>query len=125
MKVSATAISLNVADPQASAAFLSRHVGHTVAMEADGFVSLTHPDGGPNIVYLRTGLPSFKPEHRAGDAGDGLLLAFVVDDVDTAHRALQAAGAKVVTAPETEPWGERFCQFEDPNGIVVQLVQWM
>ena len=125
MKVSATAISLNVADPQASAAFLSRHVGHTVAMEADGFVSLTHPDGGPNIVYLRTGLPSFKPARRAGATGDGLLLAFVVDDVDTAHRALQAAGAKVVTAPETEPWGERFCQFEDPNGIVVQLVQWM
>lgn len=125
MKVSATAISLNVADPQASADFLSRHVGHAVAMEADGFVSLTHPDGGPNIVYLRTGLPSFKPAHRAGAAGDGLLLAFVVDDVDTAHRALQAAGAKVVTAPETEPWGERFCQFEDPNGVIVQLVQWM
>ena len=125
MKVSATAISLNVADPQASAAFLSRHVGHTVAMEADGFVSLTHPDGGPNIVYLRTGLPSFKPAPRAGATGDGLLLAFVVDDVDTAHRALQAAGAKVVTAPETEPWGERFCQFEDPNGVIVQLVQWM
>ena len=125
MKVSATAISLNVADPQASAAFLSRHVGHTVAMEADGFVSLTHPDGGPNIVYLRTGLPSFKPEHRAGDAGDGLLLAFVVDDVDTAYQALHAAGARAVTPPETEPWGERFCQFEDPNGIVVQLVQWM
>ena len=125
MKVSATAISLNVADPQASADFLSRHVGHTVAMEADGFVSLTHPDGGPNIVYLRTGLPSFKPAHRAGATGDGLLLAFVVDDVDTAHRALQAAGAKVVTAPETEPWGGRFCQFEDPNGVIVQLVQWM
>ena len=125
MKVSATAISLNVADPQASAAFLSRHVGHTVAMEADGFVSLTHPDGGPSIVYLRTGLPSFKPEHRAGDAGDGLLLAFVVDDVDAAYQALHAAGARAVTPPETEPWGERFCQFEDPNGIVVQLVQWM
>ncbi|WP_425004896.1 VOC family protein [Mycolicibacterium sp. S3B2] len=125
MKVSATAISLNVAEPQASADFLCRHVGHTVAMEADGFVSLTHPDGGPNIVYLRTGLPSFKPTHRAGAAGDGLLLAFVVDDVDTAYRALHAAGAKVVTAPETEPWGERFCQFEDPNGVIVQLVQWV
>ena len=94
MKVSATAISLNVADPQVSADFLCRHVGHTVAMEADGFVSLSHPDGGPNIVYLRTGLPSFKPAHRAGAAGDGLLLAFVVDDVDAAYRALHAAGAE-------------------------------
>ncbi len=30
-----------------------------------------------------------------------------------------------MTPPETEPWGERFCQFADPNGIVWQLVQWV
>lgn len=38
---------------------------------------------------------------------------------------IEADGARVVTAPETEPWGERYCQFADPNGIVWQLVQWM
>ena len=125
MKITATAVSLNVADPQASADFLARHVGFTTSMQADGFVSLSHPDGGPNVVYLRTGLPSFKPSHRAGSAGEGLLLAFVVDDVDTAYETVRAASATVVTPPETEPRGERYCQFEDPNGIVVQLVQWM
>lgn len=125
MKITATAVSLNVADPQASADFLTRHVGYTTAMQADGFVSLSHPDGGPNVVYLRTGLPSFKPRHRAGSAGEGLLLAFVVDDVDGAYETVRAAGATVVTPPETEPWGERFCQFEDPNGIIVQFVAWV
>ncbi|MDZ4266121.1 MAG: VOC family protein [Mycobacterium sp.] len=125
MNITATAVSLNVPDPQASADFLSRHVGYTTAMQADGFVSLTHPDGGPNVVYLRTGLPSFKPAHRAGSAGEGLLLAFVVDDVDTAFETVRAAGATVVTTPETEPWGERYCQFEDPNGIIVQFVAWV
>lgn len=125
MNVTATAISLNVADPLASAEFPTRHVGYTVAMQADGFVSLNHPDGGPNVIYLRTGLPTFKPTHRAGSAGDGLLLAFVVDDVDTAFETVRAAGAPAVTAPVTEPWGERYCQFEDPNGIIVQFVQWI
>ncbi|GAB3217166.1 VOC family protein [Mycolicibacterium hippocampi] len=125
MKITATAVSLNVADPQASADFLARHVGFTTSMQADGFVSLSHPDGGPNVVYLRTGLPSFKPSHRAGSAGEGLLLAFVVDDVDTAYETVRAAGATVVTPPETEPWGERYCQFEDPNGIIVQFVAWV
>ena len=95
MNITATAISLNVAEPQASAEFLTRHVGHTVAMQADGFVSLNHPDGGPNVIYLRTGLPTFKPAHRAGSAGDGLLLVFVVDDVDTAYEAVRAAGGAV------------------------------
>ncbi len=90
MKITATAVSLNVADPQASADFLARHVGFTTAMQADGFVALSHPDGGPSVAYLRTGLPSFKPSHRAGSAGEGLLLAFVVDDVDAAYETVRA-----------------------------------
>lgn len=125
MLVTGTAISLNVADPLASAEFLTRHVGHTVAMQADGFVSLQHPGGGPNVIFLRTGLPTFRPAHRAGSAGDGLLLVFVVDDVDAVYDTVRAAGAPAVTPPETEPWGERYCQFEDPNGIIVQFVTWV
>lgn len=125
MNISATAVSLNVADPQASADFLIRHVGYTTAMQADGFVSLSHPDGGTNVVYLRTGLSSFKPRNRAGSARDGVLLAFVIDDVDAVYEKVRSAGATSVTPPETEPWGERYCQFEDPNGIIVQFVQWV
>ncbi|KUI29588.1 glyoxalase [Mycobacterium sp. IS-1742] len=125
MNITATAISLNVPDPQASADFLTAHVGYTIAMQADGFVSLEHPGGGPNVIFLRTGLATFTPAHRAGTAGEGLLLVFVVDDVDAAFEAVCAGGAPVVTAPETEPWGERYCQFEDPNGIIVQFVQWV
>jgi len=119
------AISLNVPDPEASAAFLTDHLGHVVEMRDDGFVSLRHPAGGPNLVFLRTGLPSFKPAEVAGSAGDGLLIAFVVDDLDGWHERLVSRGVEVVTPPETEPWGERFVQYRDPNGLVVQLVQWV
>ena len=126
MRITSTAISLNVPHPRASADFLQRHLGFEIAMEQDdSFVSLVHPDGGPNVIYLQTGLATFKPADRAGSAGDGLLLVFVVDDVDGAHARLVADGAAVVTPPETEPWGERFSQYRDPNGIVVQLVQWV
>ena len=52
-------------------------------------------------------------------------LAFVVDDVDGIFRAVRDAGAQVVTEPETEPWGERYFQIEDPNGIIVQFVEWV
>jgi len=30
-----------------------------------------------------------------------------------------------ITTIETESWGERFFQVTDPNGVVLQLVQWM
>ncbi|MGC0363923.1 putative glyoxalase superfamily protein PhnB [Rhodococcus sp. 27YEA15] len=125
MKITGTALSLNVDDVDASARFAKIHFGFTESMSDDGFVSLAHPDIDVNVVFLRVGLGTFKPESIAGSAGQGLLIAFVVDDLDAEFARISAAGATVVTEPETEPWGERYCQFSDPNGIVWQLVQWM
>ncbi|MEU5843227.1 VOC family protein [Rhodococcus sp. NPDC047139] len=125
MKIHATALSLNVPDPASSAEFAIEHFGFREEMSADGFVSLTHPDAAFNIALLRTGLGTFKPASIAGSAGQGMLIAFVVDDVDTEFARIADAGATVVTPPETEPWGERYCQFADPNGIVWQLVHWV
>lgn len=125
MHIDQTAISLNVPDVEASAAFARIHLGYETAMQADGFVSLQHADGGSNLIFLATGLATFKPAEIAGSAGQGLLLVFVVDDIDAEFDRIAAAGARVVTAPETEPWGERYCQFADANGIVWQLVQWV
>ena len=126
MIIESTAISLNVPQPRASAEFLQQHFGFTIAMEQnDSFISLAHPAGGPNVIFLQTGLPTFKPAHRAGSAGDGLLLAFVVDDIDAAHRELVEAGGDGGADPPAPPRGGRFSQYQDPNGIIVQLVQWV
>jgi len=125
MKITASAISLNVDDVAASADFAKRHFGFTEDMAADGFVSLSRPDAGFNLIFLRTGLASFKPENMRGRRADGLLVAFVVDDVDGEYARVQAEGVPITTPIETEPWGERYFQVTDPNGVVIQLVQWM
>ena len=125
MQIGQTAVSLNVIDVGASANFAQTHFGFTEQMAAEGFVSLAHPTAAVNLVFLVTGLSTFKPAEIAGSAGQGLLLAFVVDDLDAEFERIQAGGARVVTSPETEPWGERFCQFADPNGLVWQLVEWV
>ena len=125
MKISASAISLNVADEQASAQFAQVHLGFVEEMANEGFVSLSRPDAGFNLIFLRTGLQTFKPDHLRGHAADGLLVVFVVDDVDREYARLQAAGVPITTPIETEPWGERYFQVSDPNGVVIQLVQWV
>ena len=125
MQITASAISLNVDDPEASAAFAADHLGFARDMAADGFVSLSRPDAGFNLVYLRTGLPSFKPPALAGHRADGLLVAFVVADVDAEHDRLVAEGVEITTPLETEPWGERYFQVTDPCVVVLQLVQWV
>ncbi|PSR58186.1 glyoxalase [Nocardia sp. MDA0666] len=125
MNITASAVSLNVPDPEASAIFLSTHFGFTVEMSADGFVSLARPDAGFNVILLRTGLETFKPARIAGTAGQGLLVVFTVDDIDAEYERVRAEGVEIVTPIETEPWGERYFQAIDPNGIVIQLVQWV
>ncbi|HZM72256.1 MAG TPA: VOC family protein [Candidatus Polarisedimenticolia bacterium] len=125
MKITASGISLNVQDVAASADFLQRYLGFEVEMAADGFVSLSRPDAGFNVVFLRTGLATFKPHSLAGHRADGLLLVFVVDDVDVEYERLVAEGVTITTPIETEPWGERYFQVTDPNGVVIQLVQWL
>jgi predicted enzyme related to lactoylglutathione lyase len=125
MNITASAISLNVADPEASAAFVEQHFGFTREMAADGFVSLSRPDAGFNLVYLRTGLETFKPAALAGHDADGLLVAFVVDDIDGEYERVRSEGVEITTPIETEDWGERYFQVTDPNGVVIQLVQWV
>jgi len=124
MRITDTALSLNVDDVDASASWVEQHLGFGRQMEADGFASLRHPDAALNLIFLRTGIETFKPASVAGRA-DGLLVVFVVDDVDAEYLRLKAEGATVVTSVETEPWGERYFQVADPNGVVYQLVQWV
>ena len=124
MRITETAISLNVPDVEASASWVRKHLGFTEAMAADGFCSLAHLEAGFNLIYLRTGLPTFKPASAAGRA-DGLLVVFTVEDVDAAYARLQEEGVEIVTPIETEPWGERYFQMADPNGVIYQLVQWV
>lgn len=39
--------------------------------------------------------------------------------------AISLNGVSITTPIETEPWGERFFQVTDPNGVTIQLVQWI
>lgn len=124
MNLTATAISLNVPDVEASADFLRQHFGFELVMSADGVASLTRPDAGVNVIFLRTGLSTFKPATHRDAAGPGLLIVFVVDDIDAEWDRLRDI-VPIATAIETEPWGERYFQVLDPNGIVIQLVEWI
>jgi catechol 2,3-dioxygenase-like lactoylglutathione lyase family enzyme len=125
LNITASAISLNVPDVTTSAEFLTDHFGFTEDMAADGFVSLSRPDAGFNVIFLRTGLKSFQPAYMRESSADGLLIALVVDDVDGEYARLRDEGVAITTPIQTEPWGERFFQVADPNGVIFQLVQWV
>ena len=123
MHITATAVSLNVDDVPASSAFLVRHFGFQEEMAADGFASLTRGDAGMNVAFLRRGLPTLPGDQRDVHAA-GLILAFVVDDLEGELRRLQDEGVAITMPLTVEEWGERAFQVRDPNGVIVQLVDW-
>lgn len=123
MKITSSALSLNVDDVAASSSFLVEHFGFREEMAADGFASLSRPDAGMNVVFLRRGLQTLPADQRDEHAG-GVILAFVVDDLEGELARLQAERVPITMALTEEEWGERAFQVRDPNGIIVQLVDW-
>ncbi|MEH1124416.1 VOC family protein [Micromonospora sp. CPCC 206061] len=123
MKITSSAVSLNVEDVAASSSFLINHFGFREAMSADGFASLTRDDAGMNVIFLRRGLPTLPADQR-DDHASGLILAFEVDDLEGELARLQAEGVTITMPLTAEEWGERAFQVRDPNGVIVQLVDW-
>ena len=52
-------------------------------------------------------------------------MVLVVDGIDDEYARIRSEGVEITTPIETERWGERYLQVTDPNGIVIQLVQWV
>lgn len=123
MKITASAVSLNVEDVVASSSFLTQHFGFQEQMAADGFASLAREDAGVNVIFLRRGLPTLPADQR-DDHAQGLILAFTVDDLEGELTRLQAEGVTITMPLTAEEWGERGFQVRDPNGVIVQLVDW-
>ena len=123
MRITATALSLNVDDVPASSAFLVEHFGFREEMAADGFASLAREDAGASVIFLRRGLPTLPQDQRDVHAA-GLILAFVVDDLEGELDRLREEGVAITMPLTTEDWGERAFQVRDPNGVIVQLVDW-
>jgi len=123
MKITATAVSLNVADVPASSTFLTDHFGFDQQMAADGFASLARPDSAMHVIFLRRGLTTLPADQR-DDHAQGLILAFTVDDLEGELARLQGEGVTITMPLTVEEWGERAFQVRDPNGVIVQLVDW-
>ncbi|MGH3570688.1 MAG: VOC family protein [Pseudonocardiaceae bacterium] len=123
VQITSSAVSLNVDDVAASSSFLVKHFSFHEEGAADGFASLRRPDAGMNVVFLRRGLQILPADQRDDHAG-GVILAFAVDDLEGELARLQGEGVAITMPLTEEQWGERAFQVRDPNGVIVQLVDW-
>lgn len=123
MQITASAVSLTVEDVAASTRFFTDHLGFRVQMSAEGFASLHRDDAGMHVVLLRRGIEVLPASYRDQTAA-GVIVAFVVRDLEGEERRLRSEGVEISLPLREEPWGERLFQITDPNGVVVELVEW-
>jgi catechol 2,3-dioxygenase-like lactoylglutathione lyase family enzyme len=124
MQVTASAVSLNVDDVGASSKFLASHLGFREEMAAEGFASLGRDDSAMNVIFLRRGLETL-PEGFRDQPATGVIVALVVSDIAAEEARLRGEGVTFTMPLQEEPWGERFFQVTDPNGVIIQLVEWV
>jgi uncharacterized glyoxalase superfamily protein PhnB len=125
MDILRSTVSLTVNDVAASSAFLSKHFGFHMqaADEHHNYASLARRDVGMEIIFLRRGVEVL-PESYRDQHATGIILAFTVSGLETEERRLREEGVSITLPLREEPWGERLFQVTDPNGVVVQLVEW-
>jgi predicted enzyme related to lactoylglutathione lyase len=58
---------------------------------------------------------------RASGRRDGIILDFVVEDVEAEYARIAALGVEWVMPPTTQPWGNRSMIFRDPAGNLVNV----
>lgn len=123
MHITASTVSLTVDDVAASQRFFTTHLGYVEQAAAEGFASLSRDDAAVDIVLLARGtevLPAGQRDQRAS----GLILAFTTTGLEQEEKRLRAEGVEIVMPLREEPWGERLFQVADPNGVIVQFVEW-
>ncbi len=124
MKIQTTTLTLVVADPQASLQYFTNHFGFREVLAFDGGAAIEHPDGGPTLFFLREGLEVLDAPLRHTRA-QGVILAFTVGDIEAEVARLTADGVATRSEIRQDDWGEKHVQLVDPNGLVLQLVQWV
>jgi len=123
MQVRSSTVSLTVADVAASARFFVEHLGYTQQMAAEGFVSLRRDDEAVDVVLLQLGIEVL-PEDQRDQHASGLILALAVADLDAELARLTGEGVVITLPLQEEEWGERLFQVKDPNGVVIELLEW-
>lgn len=110
------------ADVAGTAAFYTRYFPFKPAFEADWYVHLIW-DGDPytNLAVVDYQHPSVPVAHRV--QGAGVLLTFEIEDVDAEYQRLREEGLEFVLELVDEPWGQRHFIIEDPNHLLIDIVQ--
>ena len=102
--------------------FYTRNFNFEITFEADWYISLRSKQSPAYELALMNYQHSSLPEEFRQPTR-GLLLNFEVGDVDREYDRLKKKGLSIVFDLKSEEWGQRHFITEDPNGLLIDVIQ--
>lgn len=110
------------ADVTAAAGFYQRHFAFRALYTSDWYVHLqSAEDVGMNLGIVAQDHETI-PAVARGKTG-GVILNFEVEDPDTHHARLQAAGLPILLPLRDEPFGQRHFILAGPDGVLIDVIR--
>ena len=104
----------------ATAQFYQSLLGMTRAGDFGWFIVLSHDAlPGFELGILARNHETIPPE--VATRSGGVILTFVVDDVEAVHQKAKAVQAEVVQGPTDLPYGQRRLMLRDPAGTAIDI----
>ncbi|MBV6696901.1 VOC family protein [Kitasatospora aureofaciens] len=121
MNVVSSTVFLTVNDPAASSRFFTTHLGFREVLVHEDFVELGRDDAAVDLVLVRRDLE----RHGLGLGPTEVIVSFAVTGIAAEYERLRNEGAAIAVPLRQEPWGELVVRLVDPNGVAVQLTEWV
>lgn len=109
---------------QESKAFYCDHLGFRVKMELEGFVVLQHAeDDAYEIMFCVPDSPFVNKIFHPSYQGQGIIWQIEVDDAEEEYTRLQQEDVHIALELKDEPVNGKHFTITDPNGILIDIVQ--
>ena len=106
----------------AAKSFYARNFGFEVVFSGDWYAHLVSKSG-VQVGFLLPNQPTQPPIFQKAHSGEGVIFSLEVDDADAAFAEAKSKSLHIVLELRSEDWGQRHFCIQDPNGIILDIVQ--
>jgi catechol 2,3-dioxygenase-like lactoylglutathione lyase family enzyme len=121
VNIVSSAVSLAVDDPAASSRFFTSHLGFREIVTGEEFIALGRDDAAVDLVLTARDPERWQPARGPADT----IVVFAVTGLAAEYERLRHEGTTITVPLRREPWGELTMQLSDPNGVAIQLTEWV
>ncbi|MCG8683277.1 MAG: VOC family protein [Desulfobacterales bacterium] len=122
MKINSLYPVIGTKNIDASKQFYTSHFDFETVFDSDWYISMA-TSGNPSfeLALLDYTHPSVPEKFQV--QAKGLLINIEVEDVDQVYNHICRQGIDMILDIKSEEWGQRHFIIEDPNGLLVDVIQ--